>query len=126
MQKWSIEYKHVSRALKGAATVGATEAASDGLRKKAEKVRKEARRNAPRRTGALGASISVSETTKGASIQSGRHLKYGSVIHYGWKARNIEENQFIGDAVENQDLEQGILDAFAKSSAFKALNFKKG
>lgn len=56
---------------------------------------------APRRTGALAASVRGSKAASRASVSAGRAaVPYAGPIHYGWPARGIEANPFVTDAAQ--------------------------
>jgi hypothetical protein len=58
----------------------------------------EARRTAPRRSGALVASLELVPAHPGVVV--GTDLVYAAPIHYGWPARNIEAQPFMDEALD--------------------------
>ena len=67
----------------------------------AEKVAVTARARAPRRSGRLAGSIRPSGTQTGAAVRAGgARVPYAGPIHFGWRARNIEPNPFLYDALD--------------------------
>ena len=56
---------------------------------------------APERTGRLKRTIKGQANQTGASVKAGTdsRVKYAGPIHWGWKARGIDKNQFIMRAV---------------------------
>jgi phage gpG-like protein len=54
------------------------------------------RGRAPRRTGALAASLTPTATATTATVSSRR--RYAAVIHWGWPARRIAAHPFLLDA----------------------------
>ena len=67
------------------------------------------RSQAPRRTGRLAASVAGNATKTEALVQSG--LPYANPIHWGWRAHNIEPNQFIVRTVQRDQTR--IVDLYA-------------
>lgn len=60
-----------------------------------------ARQAAPRRSGALVASILPSAVKGGALVRAGGpRVPYANVIHWGWRARGIESQPFALQAAE--------------------------
>jgi hypothetical protein len=66
----------------------------------ADMVADEARDRAPVLTGALRDSVRSRRARKSASVSIGSGLLYGPPIHFGWRARNIEPQPFLYDALE--------------------------
>lgn len=64
----------------------------------ANQIATEARTLAPRRTGALAASVIPSATRHGGGITSS--LSYSAPIHWGWRRRNIEPSLFMKRAAD--------------------------
>jgi hypothetical protein len=58
----------------------------------------------PHMTGALGDSIRSSKGATRASVSAGgRRLEpYAGPIHFGWRARNIEPQPFLYDALDDR------------------------
>lgn len=56
--------------------------------------------NAPRKSGALAASVQPRATATTATVVSGTGLRYAGPIEGGWKARNIRPTHFTARAVE--------------------------
>lgn len=70
--------------------------------KAARVVEKEVGRVVPRRSGRLAASVRSSGQARTGVVRSGRvSVPYAGVIHYGWKAHNIEAQPFLTDAYRN-------------------------
>lgn len=67
----------------------------------ADMVARYAANEAPVRTGRLKRTIKGQATQQSASVKAGTdsRVKYAGPIHWGWKARGIEKNQFIMRAV---------------------------
>jgi len=65
-------------------------------RRTAAKVAAAAAPEAPRRTGALAASVKPSGTQRIAAVRS--RLVYGAPIHWGWPARNIAAQPWLYEA----------------------------
>ena len=64
-------------------------------------VAERARAEAPVLTGKLRGSIRAVSTGRGAKIRAGsKRVPYASVIHFGWRKRNIAENRFLYRAVD--------------------------
>lgn len=56
---------------------------------------------APRRTGALGASVRSGRQAKAAVISAGNaSVRYAGVIHYGWPARHITPQPWISESAQ--------------------------
>jgi hypothetical protein len=56
---------------------------------------------APRRTGALGASVRAGKAVGRAQIMAGNAaVPYAGVIHWGWPARRITAQPFIVEAAQ--------------------------
>jgi hypothetical protein len=56
---------------------------------------------APRRSGALAASVRGNRAAGRASVMAGgARTPYAGPIHYGWPARGIEGNAFVVDAAQ--------------------------
>jgi HK97 gp10 family phage protein len=76
-------------------------------------VEREARRRAPKRSGALAASVTVTQVT-GQSVRvsagSGR-VVYAGVQENGWRARNIRAHRFMRGALTAQ--ERAVVEAYA-------------
>ena len=74
-------------------------------RKVSDVVSSEAARNVAVRSGRLQRSIRPAPTASKAQVaagQRGRAREYAGVIHYGWRARGIEAQEFITDAVSER------------------------
>lgn len=58
----------------------------------------------PRETGALGDTIRTSRSTRGAAVLAGGRslVPYAGPIHFGWRARNIEPQPFLYDALDQR------------------------
>jgi hypothetical protein len=58
---------------------------------------------APRLTGRLADSVSSKARKTGASVVAGgRGIPYAGPIHFGWRARNIEPQPFLYDALDDR------------------------
>lgn len=56
---------------------------------------------APRRTGALAASVRGNKAVSRATVMAGgARLPYAGPIHYGWPARGIEPRPFVTEAAQ--------------------------
>lgn len=77
----------------------------------ADLVLAEAERRAPRRTGRLAASVRASATPSYSVVRAGRaSVPYAAPIHWGWRARGIQQNPFLQDAIEdNRDQITGLM-----------------
>jgi phage gpG-like protein len=64
-----------------------------------------AKGRAPKKSGALAATIKPSNTKNKSVIRAGSaKVVYAGVIHYGWPGHNIEPHPYLTDAVaEKQD-----------------------
>lgn len=57
----------------------------------------------PRLTGFLGDTIRSSRAKASASVSAGgRRAVYGPPIHFGWRARNIEPQPFLYEALDDR------------------------
>lgn len=57
----------------------------------------------PRVSGVLGESIRSSSRRTGATVLAGRRaVPYAGPIHFGWRARNIEPQPFLYDALDER------------------------
>jgi HK97 gp10 family phage protein len=67
--------------------------------------------NAPVRTGRLAATVRASATPSYAVVRAGRAaVPYAAPIHWGWRARGIQQQPFLQDAIEsNRDEVVGIM-----------------
>jgi hypothetical protein len=76
----------------------------DAHRSAAETVEDEAESIAPRLTGALIDSIRTSVRKTGSSVLAGGTglVPYAGPIHFGWRARNIEPQPFLYDALDRR------------------------
>lgn len=60
--------------------------------------------SAPRRTGALGASVRGTRRQSGARVLGGgAAVPYAGVIHWGWPARHIAAQPFISEAAQSTE-----------------------
>lgn len=64
----------------------------------------QARRDAPRDTGALARSIRATTNRDGVVIRAGTSVRvpYANVIHWGWRKRGIAPNPFLARAIEER------------------------
>lgn len=77
--------KEIKEVNKGLATIVAGSAAS----------------KAPKRTGALAASIRAGGTQRSGVVRAGKKkVPYAGPIHFGWPGRNISPNTFLWDALD--------------------------
>ena len=61
---------------------------------------------APRRSGALAATVRPAGTRTAAIVRAGRAtVPYANVIEWGWAARNIEAQPFVRDAAHGSEPE---------------------
>lgn len=68
-----------------------------------EMVEETAEQLVPRVTGTLGDSIRHSKRKTGATVMAGRRaVPYAGPIHFGWRARNIEPQPFLYDALDSR------------------------
>ena len=59
------------------------------------------RQEAPVRSGALQRTIRPAATRRGAKVRAGgARVPYAGPIHFGWRRRNIQPNQFLYRAVD--------------------------
>lgn len=80
-------------------------------KKTAVPVASNAEARAPRRSGRLAASIRPQGTQREGRVAAGRaSVPYAGPIHWGWKARNIEPQPFLTDALEAE--QNTILDIY--------------
>jgi len=64
-------------------------------------------------SGLLRSSIRAARQAKGASVLAGSgRVPYAAPIHFGWRARNIEPQPFLYDALDNRRDE--VVEAYAK------------
>lgn len=71
----------------------------------------QARPGAPRRSGALAASLRPAGTQTKAVVRAGSNaVPYAGPIHWGWAARNIPANPFVVRVVDTS--EQAITDTY--------------
>lgn len=75
------------------------------FRQAGDLVTDQAVRLAPRRTGALAATIRPSNTKNKSVVRAGGRLPYAGVIHYGWPGHNIEPQPFLTDAATDKQHE---------------------
>lgn len=77
-----------------------------------EIVAREAKRQAPSRTGALRDSIKPLKRRTAAVVKAGgtKRVPYAPIIHFGWGTRNIRANEFMYRAVDRRGDE--ALDAY--------------
>jgi hypothetical protein len=69
----------------------------------AELVEREAETLVPRLTGRLARSIRSTASKRVGSVLAGRSMvPYAGPIHFGWRARNIEPQPFLYDALDNR------------------------
>lgn len=62
----------------------------------------EAKRRAPKKSGALANSIRPSNTKNKSVVRVGSaRILYAGPIHFGWPSRNIEANEFLYSAAED-------------------------
>ena len=61
-----------------------------------------ARHEVPVLTGRLRKSIRSDRRKTGATVSAGRGLPYEGPIHFGWRARNIEPQPFLYDALDSR------------------------
>jgi hypothetical protein len=81
-------------------------------REAAELVADRAESLVPRLTGRLAGTIRTSAGKTGSAVLAGRSLvPYAGPIHFGWRARNIEPQPFLYDALD--DRREAILDRYA-------------
>jgi hypothetical protein len=60
--------------------------------------------SAPRRTGALGASVRGTRRVSGARVLGGGSgVPYAGPIHWGWPARHIGAQPFISEAAQSTE-----------------------
>ncbi|MBM7770898.1 HK97 gp10 family phage protein [Actinokineospora baliensis] len=66
-----------------------------------------ARSDAPRRSGALSASVAPSTNQKAAIVRAGRGRSalYAAVIHFGWPKRGIRPRRFLFTAAAEKSTE---------------------
>tara|TARA_R110000782_G_C14483646_1_gene376358 strand:+ start:138 stop:518 length:381 start_codon:yes stop_codon:yes gene_type:complete len=62
-----------------------------------------AERIAPKRSGALAASVRSSGQARQGIVRSGKaKVPYAGVIHFGWAARSISPQPFLYDALDDR------------------------
>ncbi|MCP3800198.1 hypothetical protein NLX83_13110 [Allokutzneria sp. A3M-2-11 16] len=83
-----------------------------------------ARRDAPRRSGALSASVKPSSSVKGAIVRAGSaRVRYAGPIHFGWPARGIEPRFFLFDAAgETKDAYSAVFRERMNALVHKNIN----
>lgn len=60
-----------------------------------------ARQEVPVKTGALRASLRITNTTRGVAVKAGSgKVPYAKVIHFGWPKHHVAANQFLFRAVD--------------------------
>ena len=58
---------------------------------------------APKRTGRLSRSVRATATkSRGNVVAGSRMVPYAGPIHFGWRARNIEPQPFLYDALDDR------------------------
>jgi hypothetical protein len=66
----------------------------------------------PRLSGLLGETIRAAKSKRSAAVTAGgRRAIYGPPIHFGWRARNIEPQPFLYDALDERRGE--VLDRYS-------------
>jgi HK97 gp10 family phage protein len=71
----------------------------------------EAKALAPKRSGALAASIRAANSKNKSVIRAGgARIPYAMPIHWGWPRRNIAAQPFMNDAIESK--RQAVMDQF--------------
>jgi len=66
-------------------------------------VAEQGREEAPVRSGALRDTIRAANTGRGAKVRAGsKRVPYAGPIHFGWRKRNIEPNNFLYRAVDKK------------------------
>lgn len=73
-------------------------------KKTAEPVARAAEPRAPRKSGRLAASTRAQGTQREGRVAAGKaSVPYAGPIHWGWKARNIEPQPFLTDALAAEE-----------------------
>ena len=95
----------------------------DANRAAAETVEQEAESLVPRLTGALAGTIRSSVRRTGSSVLAGGRslVPYAGPIHFGWRARNIEPQPFLYDALDNR--RRAVAEAYAAEVASMVRRF---
>lgn len=89
----------------------------DANKQAADIVHKRGRGTAPRRSGALAASMRVGATKTQGVIRAGNNRKtatgvpYANVIHWGWPKRNIAAQPWLSEAAE--DTQEEWIDVYS-------------
>lgn len=66
-------------------------------------VAEQGREEVPVRSGALQRTIRAANTGRGAKVRAGSaKVPYAGPIHFGWRSRNIEPNNFLYRAVDKK------------------------
>lgn len=66
-----------------------------------EVVARQAAASAPRRSGALAASVRPARQARRARVQAGKaSVPYAPPIHWGWPTRGIEAQPFVSEAAQ--------------------------
>ena len=66
-------------------------------------VAEQGREEVPVRSGALQRTIRAANTGRGAKVRAGSaKVPYAGPIHFGWRSRNIEPNNFLYRAVNKK------------------------
>ena len=68
----------------------------------AQPVLDSAEQGVPVVSGRLRRTLRKSARKTGASIEAGRGIPYEGPIHFGWRARNIEPQPFLYDALDDR------------------------
>jgi hypothetical protein len=94
--------RQLRRALKDAGV--SVQDLKDAHKAVAEDVARASAPRAPRRTGALAASVRPSGTQAGALVRAGngRTVPYAAPVHWGWPARNITAQPWIYRTAEDR------------------------
>lgn len=73
---------------------------------------REARRRAPKRSGALAASVTVTQVTgQGVTVSAGSgRVVYAGVQENGWRARRIRARRYMAGALDSQ--ERAVIDTY--------------
>jgi hypothetical protein len=89
----------------------------------ADMVATEASDRAPILTGTLRDSIKPRRAKKSSSVTVGIGLPYAGPIHFGWRARNIEPQPFLYEALDDQ--REAIEERVEREVAFLMTRFDR-
>lgn len=101
--------KALAKAFKNAGDDGMVDMLKAAHLESAEEVLSAVR--APRRTGALQATVRAAATAQAGTVRAGKSsVPYAGPIHFGWRKRGIRPNPFLYEALDRRY--QEVIDTF--------------